>query len=306
MIRIIADTIRKYFRKCLEKNPHFALIADETSSQGRDVLSVLSSTAIQNSLQKHAIDITNCRGQAYDTNASMSSDKKGVQAEIARCAPDAKYQGCCLHSINLVICHACKIKSTQNMMDSFHELFSFFDNSPKRQKFLSIVIDTLSPENKKHRPKDLCKTRWIERHSTSEAIFELYEYIAITLNERCVPTNDDKRFYPNNPMDAKTKIMANGLRHSMRCFGHIVGFIWAKEMLEPIRPLVTAPQGRHVEVFFSFQKIEEVISSYTGRDKQSDLLLVLTYVRESCFVVQLVGSIEGRPRVYSRQRHREN
>ena len=192
------------------------------------------------------------------------------------------------------------------MMDSCHELFSFFDNSPKRQKFLSIVIDTLSPENKKHRPKDLCKTRWIERHSTSEAIFELYEYIAITLNERCVPTNDDKRFYPNNPMDAKTKIMANGLRHSMRCFGHIVGFIWAKEMLEPIRPLVTAPQGRHVEVFFSFQKIEEVISSYTGRDKQSDLLLVLTYVRESCFVVQLVGSMEGRPRVNSRQRHREN
>ena len=181
------------------------------------------------------------------------------------------------------------------MMDSCHELFSFFDNSPKRQKFLSIVIDTLSPENKKHRPKDLCKTRWIERHSTSEAIFELYEYIVITLNERCVPTNDDKRFYPNNPMDAKTKIMANGLRHSMRCFGHIVGFIWAKEMLEPIWPLVTAPQGRHVEVFFS-----------TGRDKKSDLLLVLTYVRESCFVVQLVGSIEGRPRVYSRQRHREN
>ena len=75
-------------------------------------------TAILNSVQKHAIDITSCRGEAYYANASMSSDKKGVQAEIARCAPDAKYQGCCLHSINLVICHACKIKSTQNMMDS--------------------------------------------------------------------------------------------------------------------------------------------------------------------------------------------
>ena len=198
MIRIIADTIRKYFRKCLEKNPHFALIADETSSQGRDVLSVLSSTAIQNSLQKHAIDITNCRGQAFDTNASMSSDKKGVQAEIARCVPDAEYQGCCLLSINLVICRACKIKSIQNMMDSCHELFSFFDNSPKRQKFLSIVIDALSPENKKHRLKDSYESRWIERPSMSETIFELYEYSVITLNERCVPTDDDKRFYPNN------------------------------------------------------------------------------------------------------------
>ena len=140
-------------------------------------------TAILNSLQKHAIDITNCRGEAYYANASMSSDKKGVQAEIARCAPDAEYQGCCLLSINLVICLACKIKSIQNMMDSCHELFSFFDNSPKRQK---------------GRLKDLYESRWIERPSMSETIFELYEYSVITLNERCVPTDDDKRFYPNN------------------------------------------------------------------------------------------------------------
>lgn len=155
-------------------------------------------TAILNSVQKHAIDITNCRGEAYYANASMSSDKKGVQAEIARCVPDAEYQGCCLLSINLVICHACKIKSIQNMMDSWHELFSFFYNSPKRQKFLSIVIDALSPENKKHRLKDSYESRWIERPSMSETIFELYEYSVITLNERCVPTDDDKRFYPNN------------------------------------------------------------------------------------------------------------
>ena len=159
---------------------------------------VAITTAILNSVQKHAIDITNCRGETYYANASMSSDKKGVQAEIARCVPDAEYQGCCLLSINLVICHGCKIKSIQNMMDSCHELFSFFDNSPKRQKFLSIVIDALSPENKKHRLKDSYESRWIERPSMSETIFELYEYSVITLNERCVPTDDDKRFYSNN------------------------------------------------------------------------------------------------------------
>ena len=42
-------------------------------------------TAIRNSLQKHAIDIRNCRGQAYDTTASMISDKKGFQVEPAHC-----------------------------------------------------------------------------------------------------------------------------------------------------------------------------------------------------------------------------
>ena len=211
VIGVIPDSIRDYFRQCLEKNSHFALIADETTSQGRKVLAVCLrlldfiadqsntikrevlinmcdlprttgsaiASAIRNSLHKHAIDITNCRGQAYDTTASMSSDKKEVQAEIGKYAPDADYQGCCLHSINLVICHACRIKSIQNMMDSCHELFSFFDNSPKRQNFLKVIIDALSPESKKCKPKDLCKTRWIERHSTFETNFDLYVVITI-------------------------------------------------------------------------------------------------------------------------------
>ena len=39
VIGVIADTIREYFRKCPEKNPHFSLIADETTSQGHEVLS---------------------------------------------------------------------------------------------------------------------------------------------------------------------------------------------------------------------------------------------------------------------------
>ena len=49
------------------------------------------------------------------------------------------------------------------------------------RKFLTIAIDALSPETKKRRLKDLYKTRWIERHSTFETIFDLYEYIVITL-----------------------------------------------------------------------------------------------------------------------------
>ena len=135
-----------------------AIIADETTSQGRLVLSVCIrlldfvadqhkpqkrevlidlcdlerstgqaiAKAIEESLERHKINIADCKGQAYDTTASMSSDKKGVQAEICKLAPDADYQGCCLHGLNLVICHACKIPSIVNMMDACRELFSFF------------------------------------------------------------------------------------------------------------------------------------------------------------------------------------
>ena len=106
-----------------------------------------------------------------------------------------------------------------------------------RQKFLTTVIDALSPETTKRKLKDLCKTRWIERHSTFEITFDLYEYIVIILNEICVPTNDDVKFYPNNEdwsWGAKTKTRANGLRHSMISFGHIFSFVCAKEILEPM------------------------------------------------------------------------
>ena len=89
--------------------------------------------------------------------------------------------------LNLVICHACKIVSIRNMMDSCKELFAFFNNSPKRKKFLDEVIDSLSAETKKRKLKDLCKTRWVERHSTFETLYELYEYIVIALIEICHP-----------------------------------------------------------------------------------------------------------------------
>ena len=84
-------------------------------------------------------------------------------------------------------------------MDSCKELLAFFDNSPKRKKFLDKVIDSLSAETKKRKLKDLCKTQWVERHSTFETLFELYEYIVIALNEICHPSNDES-IYPDNGM----------------------------------------------------------------------------------------------------------
>ena len=108
----------------------------------------ITALTIQKSLNELKINLADCRWQAYGTAGSMSSDKMGVQAHIQKIAPDAEYQGCCLHSVNLVICHACKIVSIRNMMDSCKELFAFFDNSPKRKKFFDKVIDSLSAETK--------------------------------------------------------------------------------------------------------------------------------------------------------------
>ena len=70
-------------------------------------------------LECHEINVIKCRGQAYDTTASVSFLKSGVQAHIQKFAPDVIYQGCLLHRLILVICNSSKISSIRNMIDRF-------------------------------------------------------------------------------------------------------------------------------------------------------------------------------------------
>ena len=57
---------------------------------------------------------------------------------------------------------------------------------------MNTVVRAMS-SSKKTKIKHLCKTRWVERHTTFETISELYEYIVITLSEMCQPS--DESFY---------------------------------------------------------------------------------------------------------------
>ena len=79
----------------------------------------------------------------------------------------------------------------------------------------------------------------------------------------------------------------------------------AKDLLEPILPLVTSLQGELVEVYFGFSKIEEVNNSYVDmrtiiderfRDIYSDVLEL----------AEKVGSNEQRPKVCGTQTQRNN
>lgn len=341
IIEVIAELSRKKIRDCLAKCPHFSLIADETTSHGREILSVCLrfldfisdpiqpvkrevlidlcdltrttgksiATALLQSLNEHSINITDCRGQSYDTTSSMSSSSKGVQAAILRHAPDADYQGCCLHSLNLAICHACEMRSIQNMLDTCRELYSFFDNSPKRQALLNMVIDVLAQgETKKRRLKNLCKTRWVERHTTFQTIFDLYHYIVMALDEIYDPSDDERFKCPEEDSwawDANTRTLANGLRQTMKSFSHIVTFVCCMELLEPMRPIVSSLQGRLVEVYFGFQKIEEVTHVYNEIRRNIDTCYDRMYLKVLALAT-LVGSEEQRPRTNRRQTNREN
>lgn len=61
--------------------------------------------------------MTDCRGQAYDGAAAMSSDRCSAQAEVWKEAPNAAYTHCRSHVFNLAIVAACKNQSISNMID---------------------------------------------------------------------------------------------------------------------------------------------------------------------------------------------
>ena len=96
----------------------------------------------------------------------------------------------------------------------------------------------------------------IERHSTFETIYDLYEYVVTALGEICVPSKDE-RFEclgeESWDRDASTRTLANALTHTMRSFGHIFCFVCTMDMLEPMRPVASALQGH---LYFGFKKAE--------------------------------------------------
>lgn len=73
-------------------------------------------------------------------------------------------------------------------------------------------------------------------------------------------------------------------------------FVSAKEMLEPMRPLVTTLQGKLVEVYFGFQKIQEIIKCYTEIHNAIDAWFQRMY-QKALSLPELVGGSGERPHV---------
>ena len=85
----------------------------------------------------------------------------------------------------------------------------------------------------------------------------------------------------------------------MISFRHIFCFVCAMDMLEPMRPLVSALQGRLVDTFFGFKKVEEVMNSYTDIRSGIDTWFERLYTKV-LRLSELVGLAEMRPPVNRR------
>ena len=130
-------------------------------------------------LDEWKLDKQNLCGQAYDGAGSMAGATKGVAARISQQYPKACYVHCASHVLNLCIVQSASVPDIRNMMDVASGVARFFNNSPKRQMALDKYIEDLhsrdSQSSKRKKLKELCQTRWVERHDAFEAFSELFE-----------------------------------------------------------------------------------------------------------------------------------
>ena len=183
--QIAADQICEFYWGCLKKCPHFSIMADEVTSHGQEILSVClhfleidnanfqhkptkhevlldfsflqritgvsTAQSILGVLEKHRIDIRNCRVQAYDTTSSIWAHLMLASKHLSKgwhLMLTIKAVACIvwiLSYANYQIFHQSK------MFDSCQQAYLFFHNSPKGQRFLEHIISCSRPASKKTR-----------------------------------------------------------------------------------------------------------------------------------------------------------
>ncbi|KAK4876004.1 hypothetical protein RN001_012426 [Aquatica leii] len=174
-----------------------------TSTNGENL-----AEAILYGLEECLIDKHFLRRQRYDGAPSMSGKFRGAQAIINKKYPKALYVHCVSHSLNLALSNAGEVPPIRNCFGIVEKIYAFF-NTPKRQLILQNSIDSLAPDEaqrQKHKLKQLCPTRWIQRHDAVLVMVQLLPAVAAALEE--IKLWDDKDSSSN------ASLLLNSVEHS--------------------------------------------------------------------------------------------
>jgi len=192
MITICGDIIRSKILLRVCEAQFFSIIADEATDSANDEQLSISIRFVENgSPQEKFFGFHECqsgitgeaiasdilgqlttwqldshllRGQAFDGAGAMAGRTKGVAAHITSLHPRALYNHCAAHRLNLCVVKLCSVTHVRNMMQTADALARFFKNSLERQLALEAWIENIFHEERRRKLKEMCQTRWVERH----------------------------------------------------------------------------------------------------------------------------------------------
>ncbi|XP_050064205.1 zinc finger MYM-type protein 1-like [Aphis gossypii] len=247
---------------------------------------------LMDSLTNIGLDLNFLRGQGYDGASVMRGHFNGVQAVVRRSYPLALYSHCSSHSLNLAISDACDMKSIRNATDTLQAIYVFF-KTPKRQDVLRKTIDKIAPENKKKKLKDLCPTRWVERHESVMVFLELFDSVIEALEEI------------SNWVDRETSSKSNNLLCSLKNGEFLLAVYVLAKALSISLPLSRQLQTENLDLVKAIALAEDVSQTVMElrRKAEEDFKEIYTEVNRKCETLGVAITI---PRLTKNQQHRSN
>lgn len=342
IIATIAHYLREKIMAPLKKVPYYSIIADEVTDPhgNQEILSLCLrfiditgtqshireafinfvhleratgqgvANAILGLITKLGLDVEYMRGQSYDGASAMAGNQRGAQALIREKNPLALYTHCSSHVLSLAIGKSCSVQALRNMIDIINDVYFFFHLSPKRQRFLELVLNVLAPENRVTKLKGLCKTRWTERHDCLETFHALYEYIYTTLHAildsqeypHIIEAGGDKEIWS---WDASTRTKAEGLKSSLKSGSNILALVTLLYGLDPLQGLSAKLQKRDADVVAAHKHIDTAISDIQRQRANFDAVWG-NWFQDAEAIATNIGSEIQLPRRSKHQRHRAN
>ncbi|XP_025191890.1 52 kDa repressor of the inhibitor of the protein kinase-like [Melanaphis sacchari] len=256
---------------------------------------------IINELKSLNIDIKHLRGQGYDGAATMSGKFNGVATLIKNKYPTALYIHCSSHNLNLSISYSCNLPQIRNTMGTIESIYLFF-NTPKRQKFFTEQLEMFKKEesmkddgchSNKEKLKRLCPTRWVDRHSSVETIYDFLPVIVNSLEEMI--TWPDK--------DVATK--ANQILLTLGTSEFNIGLSVIIKLFQYTKPLSVYLQKKNIDLVEAINHINTILNELMNIRENAEI--VFSDLFKNLIKRSNEMDIEIKiPRLAKRQKHRNN
>ncbi|KAI6651304.1 52 kDa repressor of the inhibitor of the protein kinase-like [Oopsacas minuta] len=209
------------------------------------------------------------RGQTYDAAGAMAGQTKGVAARICAKYPKALYSHCALSNAA----------------------------ASEKQFALEKWIDDILQGKKRHKLKEMCRTRWIERHEAFEIFLDLFLPTFCCLEE--MAHAKDVAWNRETRHDAQSFLLA------ISQFTFIVALVFTQKVFAFTNELSVKLQGRYVAVVYAHQQIQCVKDTLKRTRFRVDNFHEIVY-KEALLLASNVDVDESVPRLASRQQHRQN
>ena len=175
------------------------------------------------------------------------------------------------------------------------QVVTFFEWGPHKQQKLETNIEKLTTGTKKTKLKELCRTRWVERHDAFEVFIDFLPAIVETLEEYSQITSTRKPGMPS----------ASDLLNAILKFDFLVTLVAVHKCLSYLKGLSKALQDSGLEITKAMKHISVVKDSLN--DCWSDIDNFHNSLHEKASKLAEQFDVEVKvPRICKRQTKRNN